>query len=303
MISYLLVLQLQMDFATASSLLFFILLSLIPGGIFVSILNDITDIKLDALAGKKNRMKNFSKFQRGVFLTLSILLGLLFVWILRTVPMAMTFYLLCGFSYIFYSVKPFRLKEKGVWGILADAFGSQVFSTLYATFLVLANTKIEIPTLQILLIAVWSACFGIRGILWHQFHDLENDRKSGIYTVVQSFSNRKVMITGSLLMSIEVIALFGIILLSQQYWCFVALLLYLGYVVDRRLRFYTEITPFKYTRQDYCIFMNECYQIFLPVTLLVLLSLSDPYFITLLVAHLCLFPIGIMQVGKIVFLR
>ncbi|MDT0690317.1 UbiA family prenyltransferase [Salegentibacter sp. F188] len=284
-------------------LLAFILLSLIPGGIFVSILNDITDIKMDTLAGKSNGMKNFSKTQRGIFLILPLLATFIFLWFMKAAPIAMISYFLCILSFTLYSVKPFRLKERGIWGIFADALGSQVFTTLYATFLILENSNVNIPTVEIILITLWSACFGIRGILWHQFHDLENDIKSGIPTIAQSFSSRKTAITGFLIMATEIIALAGIILISGQYWCFVALLLYFSYIVDRRIRFYTEIIPFKYTRKDYCIFMNECYQIFLPVILLILLSFFEPLYGILLLAHLFLFPIGIIQVGKMVFLR
>ncbi|MDT0675696.1 UbiA family prenyltransferase [Autumnicola musiva] len=300
MVVYLLFIQLDLSFPTSCWLFIFILLSLVPGGIFVSVLNDLTDLKMDEKAGKVNRMQKLGRLKRSIFLLLPFIVGLGISWYIRTEPLAMFSYLLCGFSFVLYSVKPFRLKEKGIWGILADAFGSQVFPSLYATFLVLGSTGHEISNTQIILIVIWAACFGLRGILWHQFHDLENDIKSGISTFAQNLSDRKSTIAGYVLMTFEIIALAGITMFSGQYWCFISLFLYWGYLLMRRWKFYTEIIPFRYTRPDYCLFMNEYYQIFLPVTLLILLSVHQPIFSILLLTHLLLFPVGILQIGKMI---
>lgn len=62
--------------------LLLILLSLAAGAAYVSIINDITDLKDDRMAGKKNRMQNLPAYYRWLLPVAGLLSGLFFEYVL-----------------------------------------------------------------------------------------------------------------------------------------------------------------------------------------------------------------------------
>jgi len=76
-------------------------------------------------------------------------------------------YLSAWIIYTLYSVPPFRLKNRGGWGVLADAAGSNLFPTLSVVALVNHWDGGGVPIYWYITVGVWSLSFGIRGILWH----------------------------------------------------------------------------------------------------------------------------------------
>lgn len=279
----------------------FIIAALVVGAIYVSILNDITDIKEDAIAGKNNNMAKHSRVKQFFILSIPICLALSFCWFLRENNFALAFYVLSYVSFTLYSVPPFRLKKRGVLGLFADASGSQMLPTLFAVTFVSHYSHHQLSTIEILAIAAWSLSFGLRGILWHQFHDLDNDVRSGLYTIVQRMGRRTTIATGLLIITIELIAFLWLMYAIGNQYLYIALLLYIIYMLYRIKKSDLEIIIIKYTSPNFDIVMNVFYQVFLPIATLILISTNRPEFLGLTALHLLLFPTGFYRVIKNIF--
>jgi 4-hydroxybenzoate polyprenyltransferase len=159
-----------------------VLVGMVIGAVFVSVVNDITDLEDDHRAGKVNRFHGMAALKRNVILSISILALMAFMLIGIQDDLSRLFYLLASLSFVVYSVPPFRMKKKGAWGGLGDAFGASLFPTLFVaaqTGWVLGH---EIPMAQIAAISVWSFMHGLRGILWHQHRDRAFDEAIGSRT-------------------------------------------------------------------------------------------------------------------------
>lgn len=291
----------NLELLNAIYIVFFIICALIVGAIYVSILNDITDVEEDRAAGKNNNMAKYSRIKQFLFLSIPIFLALLFCWFLRKNIFALTFYLLSYVSFTLYSLPPFRLKQRGVLGLIADASGSQMLPSLFAVACMSYFSNYQLSINEILTLAVWSLCFGLRGILWHQFHDLENDVRSGLCTIVQRMEKTSTMVTGVIIITIELTAFLWLFHTIGNYYLYITLVIYLIYMLYRRRKTNLQIIIMKYTRPNFDIIMNVYYQVFLPISILVLISINRTEFLGLMVLHLFLFPSGFSRVIKNIF--
>jgi 4-hydroxybenzoate polyprenyltransferase len=295
-VGYLILTKSATSISTVIPLFLFIIFSLVAGAVYVSILNDVTDIKDDHLAGKHNRMASYNTSTRVGWVILSLALAACFAWFMRGDLLSLSLYASCYIAFTLYSLPPFRLKKRGLPGIFADAAGSQLLPTLYAASMVSNHLNHELDTRVFMLIAAWSFCFGLRGILWHQFHDFENDLKSGIKTWVQKLDKPKTRILGNSIMAVELCALSLLLANFNQYACFASLGLYLLYLWLHHLKNGVEIITIKYSRINYSIFMNEYYQVFFPSTVLVVLSFMQAEYVYLLTLHVFIFPTGYYRI-------
>jgi len=276
----------------------FILLALSAGAIYVSLINDLTDIEEDALAGKKNRMAQFSKTTRWALIGIALLPILVFSFLLHNHSMALIFYLLCYVAFTLYSVPPFRFKIRGLLGIIADASGSQLFPTLFVAFYTAQQCHYTFNNSQSFALAIWSLCFGLRGILWHQFHDLQNDIKSGLNTWVQQLKKPEIKRLALTLITAEILAFLMLVESFELKGVYVALVVYLIYLLLHLKLNSPEVIILKYSRSNYTILLNEFYQVFLPLALLISISLIQTNGYYLLILHLCLFPFGYYRIFK-----
>lgn len=283
------------------SLFLFMLLSLITGAVYVSILNDMTDVADDSSAGKQNRVAGYGIAARFFLILIPLLAAALCCWPMRDSPLTLFFYISSYLCFTLYSVPPFRLKKRGLAGIFADAAGSQLFPTLYAAALLSSWLDIELPLYALLLLGVWSFCLGLRGILWHQFHDLENDIRSGMYTWVRKLSGKNIRALGIAVLSVEIFALLLLLIAFNQYLCLACLAVYALYLWLRHRRTAVEIITIKYTSPNYCILMNEYYQVFLPIAILASISADHPQALYLLLIHIAIFPTGLYKVCRNIF--
>lgn len=297
-VPYFIILSTNLGFKEALSILSFILLSLVIGAIYVSLLNNITDLEEDKLAGKSNKMGDFRKSTQIIMLLIPLLIGFVLVGFMIENCLASLFSELCFFSFTLYSLSPFRLKKRGLAGVFADALGSQLFPSLFAMTYISAHTNYELTALKFTLVSIWSLCFGLRGILWHQFHDLENDLKSGLYTIVQNMSSRTTKIFGLLLIVIELLSLLGLLTIFGGYYFYFSLLAYFLYLFLYQRRTNVQIIILNYKQQNYCIFMNEYYQVILPIFTLLILTFVNPIFFFLLLIHILFFPLGLYRMVK-----
>src|SRR5690349_12438602 len=185
-----------------------LLASIIPGAIYVSLINDATDVAEDARAGKPNQLAGRSRRFIALALAAALAGGLAFAWLWRDEPLLLGTYLAAWLAYTLYSVPPFRLKTRGAAGLVADAAGANLFPSLLAVIMAFRAGGVAVDGIWLASAGLWSFAFGLRGILWHQLLDAENDQAAEVRTFVQRRSTRAGAAIGKFLVfPIELIAL------------------------------------------------------------------------------------------------
>ncbi|MGF7081448.1 UbiA family prenyltransferase [Mucilaginibacter sp. UYCu711] len=276
-----------------------VLLALITGAAYVSILNDATDVDDDARARKNNNMADFNSIQKTLFVIFPLFVGLCFLLIFfKNSILVSTLYLLSYICFTLYSLPPFRLKKRGFAGVLADAAGSQLFPTLFLTAYIYNQINVSVNLGQFAATGIWSFCFGIRGILWHQFKDKNNDTLSGIKTPVQVITPGQFKIGAVGIMIVEMLSFTWMILSFDFPWVIFSLALYVIYVLLLYKRWHINLIIIQPIATPYRIFMNEYYQVFLPLHVLISVIILSPDFIFLLFLQLILFPRNIFRISK-----
>src|SRR5690606_23729870 len=132
-----------------------LLFSIIAGAIYVSTINDLTDIQDDLRSGKRNRMAKIPQNYRWVIPVLCLVFGLIFVNILSPDLISATLYILPWIAFSLYSFEPFRLKRRGIWGVIADASGAHLFVSLLMVSSVTYHAGKSIDLEWFGLVAIW----------------------------------------------------------------------------------------------------------------------------------------------------
>ncbi|RLI76666.1 hypothetical protein DRP04_12450 [Archaeoglobales archaeon] len=190
--------KLQLSFISA-----FILISFLPNpecylvqililGIYMLFLgsygyvaNSYGDKEQDAKVGKHPEVQFFSDREIKAILILLAILSLsipLYFPDLKIRLLGIITFLLVTF----YSIRPVRLKERGIWGILTAALTQRPLPFLLFVFLV----PVHNPFISYFLIG-WLSLIGIAVILSHQLFDYENDVKAGVETWVTNIGKKK----------------------------------------------------------------------------------------------------------------
>lgn len=277
--------------------LLLLLLSLVVGAAYVSLINDITDIDMDLASGKSNHFAHIAKVYRWLLPLLCFVMGIGFMAVLYPDVRSIIIYLGSWLSFTLYSLKPFRFKTRGVSGLLADACGSHLFPNLFIVSSISYFFKQPVNTIAFLVTGIWSLAYGLRGILWHEFFDRENDLKSGIKTYATAIDPRNFKNRPRVLFVIEITA-FAVMLygLAQPLTIFF-LLLYIIMVAIRTKKFnIPAIIVIAPVNQRYQSVMDEYYQIFFPVALLISDAINYPATWLVLVVHVLLFPQNLILV-------
>jgi 4-hydroxybenzoate polyprenyltransferase len=272
----------------------FLLLALIPGACFVSIINDLTDIEADKLVGKKNFFSQKSD-QFGYFLIIiCLLIGTTVCLFLSKVSLFL--YLAAWLIFTSYSIPPIRLKNRGVLGVLADALGAYLFPQLFVIAVLSDWFDKDINFVWFTAVGIWSFCLGLRGILSHQLTDRKNDAKAKIKTFIQKYQNQTIKnLVAWLIFPLELIGLIAMFWLSQNHFALISLAIYSILTI---LGYYYAGIKFSVvnTSKSNRLLMNEYYCIFLPLSFLIfgLLPLENSWLIIIL--HLILFAKSIIRV-------
>ena len=145
---------------------------------YTFIINDVGDKEIDIKAGKLKPIQGYSKKKilliLGVFTVGSLFIPLGLGSFSVKVVSITTFLLLT-----FYSIKPLRFKERGIWGIVV-ADGAQR-SALFLIFGIFISAQ---PFL-IAFFMGWLFLIGFQDELNHQLVDIDDDKESGVHTWVQ----------------------------------------------------------------------------------------------------------------------
>jgi hypothetical protein len=256
----------------------------------VSIVNDVADRKDDRAAGKANRIEGRPRVHVAMLLALPIALGAVFAVLWRGDPLLLSLYVAAWLAFSLYSLPPFRLKNRGVAGVLADASGAHLFPTLVAVVLVYRVAGRDLDPAWLVPMGAWAFACGLRGILWHQLVDRENDARAGVMTFAARHRSTLVeKICAFAVFPLELLALGFILVRVDDVFPVITLALYATFALVRRRLWGTEALIVRpKPRSD--LVLHEYYEAFLPVGLLIGSAVLHPADLLILVVHLALFP-------------
>jgi 4-hydroxybenzoate polyprenyltransferase len=272
--------------------LLLLLAALVPGAVYVSVLNDLTDREEDRKAGKANRLAGASAWLPFAAIGPAVAAGLAVAWMWRGDPPLLGCYLAAWTAFTLYSLPPVRLKTRGVAGLAADAAGAHLFPTLVAVLLAFRAAGVPVDPLWLAAVGLWAFAHGLRGILWHQLLDSKADEAAGVRTFVQRVPRARAIALGHYLAwPAELLALTMLLWKLGAAGPPIALILY-AILVRQRLRIFRMRAIVVEPHPRFLLLLQEYYILFLPLSLLVGSALRRPEDGLVLVAHLLLFPIA-----------
>jgi hypothetical protein len=278
--------------------LLLLLVALAACATYVSLINDLTDLKEDLASGKANRLAGKSRTFVAAAFACCILPGVAAALFWRGEPLLLSLYSASWVAFTLYSLPPFRLKGRGALGLLADASGAHLFPSLLAAALVYRAQAGAAGALWFAAVGVWALSYGVRGILWHQLGDLRNDEKVGLSTFARRHTMTSLRGLGNFVVFPAEVAAFCFVLRQAGSPLAFALLVYYALLTFLRKRLWgvglVVVTP----RARAYIAMQEYYEVFFPLAFLLSSSAVYPLDALVVVAHLLLFPRRAVQSAK-----
>lgn len=266
------------------------LLSIVVCAVFVSVINDYTDMEDDRIAGKINRLTHLSLGKIRLLIFLLLATGAAFCWYFRNQPITIFFYSGSWIAYSAYSFPPIRLKKRGWSGVLADAAGAHLFPTLTILSAMSHSLLKPFPAELYVTASGWNILFGLRGILWHQYTDRQNDLTSGLRTLATMVPSTLIIRIELPILILEITALAGMLWVSALQNLLYLIPLYLAYVwlIRKRMQLHPVIilTPEK---KEWIFLFSSFYQSVLPISLMILMSIQLPWTLLLIPFHILLF--------------
>ena len=267
-------------------------------------LNDVCDLAADLAAGKANSAAAQGRPARAAILFGLLALGLSPWILLPRHPLNLALLGLQVALLTLYSARPFRLKERGIAGAVADTLYGHLLpvAITVATFFPgpAGRTAANLPAALPLAVlgALLLAAKGLRNILLHQLGDRENDRRAGIRTFVLAAGPvRALNLINRLLLPLELGALVSVLVLlapAAPVWVG-----FVGFLVFTALMFSAWKFPYLPPRQlrfKFLYFLNDFYEEWLPPTLLAIAVARHGELWPLLPLHFALFPKGLAKI-------
>jgi 1,4-dihydroxy-2-naphthoate octaprenyltransferase len=282
----------------AAPYLLYIMLALVLGAAYVSVINDITDMTEDLSIGKKNRMAGVRPSLRWIFPTLALVAGAVYLASFYPHWLIIALGVMPWVAFSAYSIPPVRLKKRGFWGVLADASGAHVFTSLFMVASMSYYTGQAIDWIWFGAVGVWALCYGLRGILWHQFVDRDNDIRSGVRTFATEVDPESFDRPTAVILTFELVALGLMLWRIGKPLPVVFLIFYMLFVLacSRKLGFRIVVIRMPPGQPyPFLILFGDYYQVFLPVALLLRAALAFQYDWVILLAHLVLFSWSILR--------
>jgi 4-hydroxybenzoate polyprenyltransferase len=272
----------------------FFIVSLICISAWGYLLNDYCDIEADTASGKKNMVKDYSPPLRIAIIFLPFVIGILCFPYSTKNMIANLLFALQIVMLLLYSAKPFRLKERGFAGILADAFYGHI-NPVFITLFLFGNWSGNQQILTSVILSLLFVCTtlkGIRNILLHQIDDRKRDKLSGTKTFVATNGAWGVLLFINQIMPFEIAFTF-LLTLSIAYlfppiivWLIIFSVFYYLQFSGWKLRY----LPYRQLKFKFLFFLNDYYENWLPVFFLFMLLIKHPNLWWLIIIHLLLFP-------------
>jgi 1,4-dihydroxy-2-naphthoate octaprenyltransferase len=265
------------------------LLGLALAAVFVSLINDLSDLDLDRRSGKPNRLAGRTGVGVAAVVATVLAMAALAVLVWREHPLDLALYAGVCAAFTLYSVPPLRLKLRGLPGVLADAAGAHVLPHLLMVAVVLGDGRRPFAGTWVWAVGVWSAAYGVRGALWHQLSDLGSDRAVGAGTFARRHPAAARDLVVRVALPVELVALVVVMVLSRSPLPFAMLALYAAVVAEaqRRGSFLLTMLP---AGAGYRILLHDFYAAYFAIGFLLAATLRNPEDVVIVAAHLLLFP-------------
>jgi 4-hydroxybenzoate polyprenyltransferase len=278
-------LTLQVPVSTLWAAALTLLLALVPGAAYVSVINDLTDYDEDLAAGKRNRLLGRSRAYAAMLVAITVGAGVVFCILWRNDALLLGVYLAAWLAFSLYSLPPFRFKARGILGVLGDASGAHLFPSLVAVILAFREADRPVSAAWLAAVGAWALANGMRGILWHQLTDRDNDRVAGVRTFAQLHPPHVAARLGTFaVFPLELAGLAAMLWQMRSGWAVALLVVYALFAALRIYRFRLNpviVAP----KSRFLIVLHEYYDLFLPVAILIQ---SRDWIV--LAIHLVLFP-------------
>jgi hypothetical protein len=135
----------------------------------------------------------------------------------------------------------------------------------------------------------WALGYGLRGILWHQLSDRENDAAAQVRTFAQRHATEVAAFIGAwIAFPLELAGLAVLLWKIASPIPLLMLALYLT-LVGRRIKRWQNRAILVQPAPRYLILMHEYYDVFMPVAILLAAALRHPIDLVVLAVHLLLF--------------
>lgn len=272
-------------------LIYQILLTAFFTGISGFFINDLFDIKEDALAGKYNFADKLPTSIRYLFLPFLVLL---FITLLQltsefiTVSALNMLYFTVAvhiFLFLLYSIPFIRFKSHPFIALFTDALYSGTLFYILAYFIIsspVTDLKTLIYNCNMWVILGWGFTKGVRNYLTHLIEDNSNNMKSGQYTLTIKYGTLKIQKVVNYLFPIELVIILCFFISKKAYFVFPIILIILFF-------FIWILILIKPSFKRYMP-LNDYYEIWLPILILVQLVYLHRSFYPLFIIHTILFP-------------
>lgn len=256
--------------------------------------NDLGDRQKDALISKQNATSRLSVYNITLLFTLFLAFALC-PWLY--LPFTLCSLLLLFFQlflFCIYAFRPFRLKEKGLWGVLTDSFYAHVNPAILAsyTFYMFGYVFLENFTCFLISLCLWQFILGIRNIIFHQVKDYADDISSGTKTFVTVSGKAKAInLCVRYLLPLEIVTFFIFsVFISTFSYLFISMVLIYWIIVYIKTKH--KLHAMDYRDRAY-VFLDDLYIKWVPLFILTILSIKDTSFLPVLIMHFLIFRSGI----------
>ncbi len=265
-----------------------LLLATAAVAIYASSINELTDREDDAAAGKRNRAADQPR-SIAVLLAVAVVAGVTFAWLWRDDVPLLACYAATWLAFALYSIPPFRLKKRGLPGVVCVAAGEQMFPAVVGVFVASRGAHRAVSGIWMISIAVWALAYGLRGIVWHQLTDVGNDRRAGVGTFAARHRRAAEVFGTFIAFPLELGALAAMLWQVGSGWPPLFLVLYVVYAIRSARRWKTQpviVVP----KPRFFIVLHEFYSVLFPIALLIAASLREHRDVAVLIAHVLIFP-------------
>ena len=282
-------LELRVSLAQLWPTALLLLLALVVGAVFASIINDLTDAVEDAVAGKPNVVSRLPRGVPQVLLAITMMIGAGLIWLWRDASLVILAYLGAWLAFAAYSVRPVRLKARAGYGVVAMGFGEAALPSLFAAALCGHAAARPLDPVWLGAVAVWSFGHGLRAILWHQLGDEAADRHAAVDTFVQRRGAKVVQsIALCLVLPAEAAGLAALLVWMDSALPVLALALYL-LMLALRIRIWREVAVVVVPAPRHILLLQDYYLVFLPISAGLALAWQHPVDAAALAVFLVLF--------------
>ncbi len=254
---------------------------------FAYTLNDLGDIAVDQKANKENAVQHLGRMKT-ILLILFCLVLTLAPWYF--LPHSNFSIFLLFFELLFfylYAMKPFRLKERGVAGLLCDALYAHALPAVLAFYTFMCYNKDGFSFFPYILpsIFLWQLLCGLRNIVFHQMNDYQYDKAADVKTWVSKngLAKAEFIVKGLLILELMAFFLF-LLLLTNLYHVYILLPAYLLYLIyslvkHRKVLSVLPLNDIKF------IFLDQFYLYWLPLLILAWLVQIEMFYLLMFIIH------------------